>query len=441
MVRMSIAGFLFLVGTTPLWAQGGKGAKDVKKAFDAVEKAVTGNISKEAGRVVDRVSLAAKQARLAQQLEERAVKVHFAPMGGPNRVHFLMVEDYQQTLAKHAHSAVPKYVNPYELYPNAPEGLTPESLAYYIAIKSDLEARKLSVTQGEREEQAKALWNTPGFLEKVCIGNTVPEEKEAKWLASQIKPDTQYLLVDAEYNGPEIHLFISDLVEEIQSIHKARKIFLLSEFFGEEFQAYHQDISLYGSNDSLRLALFHAGDVVEISALAHNIPVFGLEPNFVLEAKQRNEDEAKLAHHHGYYGNDLFAQPEGIRLRNERWLKTIRAYREKYPDALFIVYAQKENLGYGASYSLGDVLAGEKTFVVEVGHRGSRPPSEKWKSATVGLEELSPEVRRTIEREKVLWMEDPKEARVMGFDVRIALWSLSPSYHPGNCDKSNPVIY
>ena len=408
-IHVVITGILFLAGAAPLWAQISEGVKGAQNAAKAVEKAASGNLSKEVGKAVNRASLAAKQAKLAQQLEERALEVHYR---GVEKVPSVFVQNYRETLKRYTQHAFAKEVNPYELYPNAPEGLTPETLGYYITIKDDLQVRKSSAAQYEKEEQARALWNSAGFLKKIRLSNAVPEGKEAKWLASQIKPDTQYLLVGVEHN-PNVTKMLTDFLGEIVRTgeYAGRQIFLFSQSYGEGFRQ-------NPPKDEMVKELLEelVEDPVLFNAMVLNIPVIGLEPSFVRSGRN-------------FW---VLNRPEGMRLRHERWLQTIRLYRERYPDALFIVYAGAGHISYGKPYSLGDALAGEKTFVTEIGFNGICWESDEDVLRYMGgrdldvdevVEEINDLDNVLREANRVLRIEDPKESRAIGFDARITVES------------------
>ena len=428
-IHVVITGILFLAGAAPLWAQIGEGLKGAQNAAKAVEKAASGNLSKEVGKAVNRASLAAKQAKLAQQLEKRALEVHYR---GVEKVPSVFVQNYRETLKRYTQHAFAKEVNPYELYPNAPEGLTPETLGYYITIKDDLQVRKSSAARYEKEEQARALWNSAGFLKKIRLSNAVPEGKEAKWLASQIKPDTRYLLVGVEHN-PNVTKMLTDFLGEIVRTgeYAGRQIFLFSQSYGEGFrqnppkdemvkelleELVKDPVFADPERQALARPLFRdwLEDPVLFNAMVLNIPVIGLEPSFVRS------------------GSNFWVlnRPEGMRLRHERWLQTIRLYRERYPDALFIVYAGAGHISYGKPYSLGDTLAGEKTFVTEIGFNGICWESDEDVLRYMGgrdldvdevVEEINDLDNVLREANRVLRIEDPKESRAIGFDARITV--------------------
>ncbi|MBR4592684.1 MAG: hypothetical protein IKO35_05695 [Elusimicrobiaceae bacterium] len=376
-----LLGLAVLLTASSAWAQGGKG-----KLIQAGKQALRGKI---------------QEIRLTRKLKKRMLEItantNSADLGKRKAFNRLKKEFTEE-------------VNPYELYPDGPDGLTFRNLGPYMATKDFLEHRKLIPSIKERARQKTALLRTPGFEERIRKSPLVPEGKETEWLFSQIKPDIQYLLIGEEHYSNNVEEVIAQLVGKVPGglVSESREIILFSEFYGEEF--------VLDPDDPF---MMFAGikDPVAREARDAYIPIVGLEPPFA-----------------GDDGFNLWenTQVEGVRLRNARWLEKIRAYREKYPDALFIIHAGRGHISYYEPFSLGKTLAGEKTFVVEVGYERDRIVFEEEfneiKSLKFSfddeetikqvLDELMEELRV---KNRVLWLEDPQEARLFGFDARLTV--------------------
>ena len=417
-IAVTLLGLAVLCFSSTGWAQ----SKPVK-IFNAGKK-VTKVTGDALGKTATQISSAAKQARLTEQLKQRALETSLKAAGKDiSKMSSTEVERWREALANRVKYAFPNNVRPYELYPNAMDGLTRESLGYYMIIKDNLEDRKLAPEQVLKGQQMKELVRTPGFMEKIRVA--VPAGQEAKWLVTQIKPDTQYLLLGETHWSKNVKTIIADVLGEIRSAKQFanRKIFLFSEFYrqGAVLPTREGEIlKLPDTMNDLRSVLIKLKYPVFQKAWDMNITAIGLEPDFVT-------------------GKDIWAtnQVESARLRNKEWLKTILQYREQYPDALFVIYAGQGHTNYDEPYSLGDFFAGEKTFVAAVEWMDWRKLNELSLSdeeITAAIsqkypgDEVDPDVidreiqalqEEIAQKNRILRIEDPQEARVMGFDARI----------------------
>ena len=135
------------------------------------------------------------------------------------------------------------------------------------------------------------------------------------------------MLIGEERGSQQVTETITKLLKEIRAAHPddSQRIILFSESYPEGFRFDFMDESTALLDRLEDPILRTAGDL--------EIPVIGLEPQFVTSHP---------------VGADV--KIEGIRLRHERWLKTIRDYRERYPDALFIVQAGRGHISYYEPY-------------------------------------------------------------------------------------------
>lgn len=242
------------------------------------------------------------------------------------------------------------YFEPEELYPHAPSQLTRAEMPDYILAKNNLEVRKwLRKYKAARRE---VLARLPEF-EAAQVKVSHPAKQDAKWLAGQITPHHKYLLLGETHEMEAIPPKIIEIIQTISRQNAAssspREIFLFTEFLEE-------GVVWEGEETFDYMPVWQAADKEGIS-------VIGLEPEFVEEVPDaqlrfdipyQEQDEVE---------NDIWSSVEGVRLRNERWVQTIKQYRAEHPDALFIVYAGLSHVEYTKPYSLGKVFAGPETLV------------------------------------------------------------------------------
>ena len=88
------------------------------------------------------------------------------------------------------------------------------------------------------------------------------------------------------------------------------------------------------------------------------------------------------------------------------------------------------NQSYYEPYSLGQVLPAEKTFVVEVGYKEDRVlfTGDMALSGGLGLDDeevfhslLEERADMLREKNRILFLPGPQEARLFGFDARITV--------------------
>lgn len=171
--------------------------------------------------------------------------------------------------------------------------------------------------------------------------------EEMSWLARQLSPQTNYFLL-GEMHFPEIAAQAAEFVHQLRLALPEREIILFTEFVSEEGQT--------------KLAKYQP--VVDEAKRRH-IRVVGLEPRFVLDSANNYFFYRSGNLHNNLpetQGESMWASLEGVRIRNKRWLRTIRRYREQYPQALFMIYAGAGHVEYTVPYSLGAALAGPETF-------------------------------------------------------------------------------
>ncbi|MBR4592930.1 MAG: hypothetical protein IKO35_06960 [Elusimicrobiaceae bacterium] len=305
--------------------------------------------------------------------------------------------------------AFPKNLNLRELYPYASERLTNNSFPEYFLTRNNLETRRL-IEQEVAKSQRVAALAEGNALDEINIGNSVPRAEESRWLVSQLKEDTQYLMIGTESESVSVHTAVVDLIKEVRVAYPEREIFLFTE---------EGALDGYSLNNS-KSAAAKENPVLD-TALAENISVVELNP---------------LPFGEG----EIWKTIEGTRLVNGEWLKTIRQFRQNHPDALFIVQASRDRVSYDGVFSLGNSLAKEGTFVVEFGknpfdrmtehvdrsnlkdflHFDDEDLYNVLANAVSGNQSIIQEVLALRKKaNRVLRIKDPEAARLFGFDARI----------------------
>ena len=173
----------------------------------------------------------------------------------------------------------------------------------------------------------------------------VPPDQYIKTLAEQIPANTKYLLL-GEMHKKRLLPHIAELISRLAD--SERQIILFTEFLPH---------SAHTKNTARREELLREYWPVWKAAKQANIPIAGLEPEFAVQ-----NEFLYLVNPVTKTAIPFWRTIEGMRLRNQHWLKLINLYREEFPDALFIIYAGGGHIAADRPYSLGKSLAGPDTF-------------------------------------------------------------------------------
>lgn len=165
-----------------------------------------------------------------------------------------------------------------------------------------------------------------------------------------VPPGVKYLFLGEVHHRAGVQDLMLDMILSYRARYRERKVIVLTEFAEDSFPSFTQDFSQvdYTAYRSFfeELALF-------------GIPVAGLE------------ERAVMADTRTFVREDGAIQPaqttaEGRRLRNLHWGKRIGQWREKYPDAVFIIYAGNAHVEYGRAYSVSSVMDPQETYVFSI---------------------------------------------------------------------------
>lgn len=239
-------------------------------------------------------------------------------------------------------SFYPPLENPQVIYPHMAGRLTTDAqwTNYVLANQN----RRVAAQTLRAEQQLDDFYRAFPGLYAAQQTLDAPADDMLDAVAEQVTPDTQYLLL-GEIHEMYVRPYVSHLLTRVRARHPEREIIFLTEFLPE---GPRKESDWMYRPDHLAAVFATASKL--------NMPVIGLEPNFV-----RRNEYVLLANVFKKDGIGLWASLEGVAVRNEQWLKTIRAQREEHPHALFIIYAGTGHLAYDKPYSIGKILAGPHT--------------------------------------------------------------------------------
>lgn len=245
----------------------------------------------------------------------------------------------------------PQILNPQELYPHNTFLKTHKQTGNYLIARNN----RLFLREVRRMKQiwAQVNENLPRLQQEAQA--TEQPENQVSWLVEAIPPQTTQLFIGEMHGYPEISRFMSRLLPELRTQYPSRKIILFTEFLPENLKWTGQRPSTKEVLESL-----HSYYPIWDSALQAQIEVIGLE--IPVATKENDCCEVRYTDRQGGSRKQrVWASLEGIRLRNERWKKTLATYREKYPEALFVIYTGSMHSLYNAPFTLAHCA--EQTFV------------------------------------------------------------------------------
>lgn len=388
-----------LLGTTllPLQAQGWLTLfKKAKPSAESTSVTLGGLSSRQISRQLEqrltRTYLQAKQAQLALSSDHRMI------MGEPIQKVYSSWE-----------------LNPKELYPNQSFLKNSVQTGDYLAARNN----RLFLREIERVQKvwAQIDANLPRLKEEAA--NTPQPQDPVAWLSQIIPPQTTQLFIGEAHGFNEIHQAVSTLVQNLQTRFPQRKILVFTEFLPEGI-TWSKKPDLSKIPDYLHKHFSIWDDLLEA-----NISVIGLEmPSAVTDdcVVRYLNDEGALRR------QTVWASLEGVRLRNERWQKTLAKYREQFPDALFIVYTGADHVMYNRPFTLA-AQKKEKPFVSVLypDRHGAIESSGRsfFSSGTLVAKPMRGPLERLVDkldfqRPVVKW-QSPDLPAIAGFDVRIKL--------------------
>ncbi len=303
-------------------------------------------------------------------------------------------------------------LKPHELYPEQTFLKNSTQTGKYLAARNN----RLLLQEIRRMQ---TLWqqiddNLPRLHSEAA--HTPQPEDPALYLADSMPPQTTQFFIGEAHGYPEIHQVVSQVVQHLRAKQPAREMFLFTEFLPENFQ-------WTGGRPGIALVpeYLHSFFPVWNQIRQAGVSVIGLElPNAVDDMCTVRYAQANGA----ISKQSVWATLEGVRLRNERWQKTLARYRAQHPDALFIIYTGADHSLYNRPFTLA--TPDEHTFVSAL-YPNKYP---RWVSSgrLTGTTQVTP-MRGPLERlvdqldfqrDVVKW-QSPDLVTLSGFDVRIKL--------------------
>lgn len=253
-------------------------------------------------------------------------------------------------------------------------------------------------------------------LQQEALDSPQPQDP-IKWLSERVPEQTTQLFVGEYHGHQEIHQAVSQLAQYLRNRQPQREIFLFTEFLPENF-IWQEDRQIRTSEIPKHLQKHFT---TWEQALEAQVPVIGLE----LPAAMGETCQVRYLNARGKLDTEsVWESLEGVRLRNERWKKTLAKYRAKHPNALFIIYTGAYHSMYNRPFTLA--TPNEQTFVTVLYPNRYRvfEPSGRFSSVAVAKPMKGPLERLVdqldFQRQVVMW-QSPDLPHITGFDVRIKI--------------------
>ena len=303
-------------------------------------------------------------------------------------------------------------LNASELYPDLSFLKNSAQTGKYLVARNN----RLFVQEIRRMKQiwAQIDENLPRLQTEAT--NTQQPDEPISWLAEILPPTTTQFFIGEAHGYPEIYQFVAQLTHQLRTHQPNREIILFTEFLPENFKW-----TGHRPNITQVPEIFHKYFSIWDQARQANIQVVGLElPNAV-------DDYCKVRYLNAQGTLDkqsVWSSLEGVRLRNERWQKTLAAYRAQHPNALFVIYTGADHSMYNRPFTLTNEK--EQTFVSVLypDRYTSFVPSGRFGGTFIAkpirgpLERLVEEL--DFQRPVIKW-QSPDLAHIAGFDVRLKI--------------------
>ncbi len=282
------------------------------------------------------------------------------------------------------------------LYPNLNFLDTPEQVADYLVIRNNLlymqEVKHLEKWQQKIEKLYPSMRKEAYSISQPLKG------REVGYIVNRVPADVTDIFIGEEHFYYKIQDTVSELISQLKQSHANQEVFLFTEFLPENIQWTHdiakQDLPEYLQNDTYIRVFQEATD--------QGIHVIGLEPEFMVNNSCTIWQQAGTEKFSQLVSQSLWESYEGMRLRNQAWLKILAQYRAAHPQALFIVYSGIGHALYHWQFSLPRYF--EKRFVISVSS-GENVISNFYEKANLP--------------QRVIVWKNPELAKVAGYDAHI----------------------
>lgn len=305
-------------------------------------------------------------------------------------------------------------LEPQELYPDVPFLTTSQQTADYLLARNN----RLFLQERKRMEQVWEQVNTAlPTLTRESRQLEQPEDP-LQWLSDQIPTGLDQLFIGETHGHKEIRETVRQLLGTIRQKYPQRQIILFTEFIPQEITWENA-----ASTDRIPKYLQEYVPLWE-QAVQNDIRVIGLEPQLVVQDKCT----CSYMNSSGKQGNmSIWATLEGVRLRNERWMQMLTAYRTQYPDALFVIYTGADHSLYNRPFALTANYPKETTFVTALypDKKVTYVSSGRWNAAVITAAPYSGPLEKISDQadfpQPVLKWSSAQLSQIAGYDVRVKI--------------------
>ena len=298
-------------------------------------------------------------------------------------------------------------LNQWELYPEQTFLKNSEQTGNYLASRSN----RLVLQEVQRVSQTWAQLNQNVTRLRQEAANTPQPQDPVAWLAQIIPSQIDQLFIGESHGYEKIREFVTHFLPQLRARFTEREILLFTEFLPENFKWTEP-----AAHDTQFPELIRQYFPIWNAALKAHIQPIGLELPGVIN----DPGEMRYIDRKGHFKvNKIWASLEGMRLRNERWKKTLAAYREQHPHALFIIYTGVDHSLYNAPFPLA--TCDPKTFVTTL-YPDKATDLESFSllsSRMVATHSKPAAGEELVDQCEIVQWKSPDFPPLTGFDVRI----------------------
>lgn len=226
----------------------------------------------------------------------------------------------------------------------------------------------------------KSKW--PAFLKQQPL-------MQPQQLARLIPADKKYIFM-GEYHEDYLSLKIQQTVVQYTLLHPEKQVFVFSEFANENVQDFPNEEYMLDS----ALGQYKKNGIRWI----------GLE--------EVPPEEIRMI------TADLCWPPQttliGIKARNDHWIQILKAYRQKYPDAVFFIHSGSLHTDYQEPYSVSTAFKPQESFVMQF-----LPVVDNLPEYPLNTEKFHLVTRGKYLHPGTLIWTNKDFARMTGFDVQV----------------------
>lgn len=220
---------------------------------------------------------------------------------------------------------------------------------YFIAFHNRLAATHIKQRKKIQEDIQTHL---PRLVDEQIV---FTQEAFSQQAARLVPAQVNQILIGEEHQSPQVAQHILSFLKEIAARNPNRRVIYFAEFLdqGEDLSAI-LPVMRFTGKDPEHYMIYDWLQQHRVPVVGLEMPAVGVTDNTLVVLK--DEAGRKVT-------QDIWKSLSGLYLRNQAWLRVIRQYRQKYPDALFIIHAGAWHTGYIMPFSLAQSFAPQETFV------------------------------------------------------------------------------